>query len=150
MNMCSEIGDDASKYRCMSVLGRIYSDIQKDYVAAEDIFLEALRGATNAGDMKNIGGTLNDLAAIHDWQGNREKSWDYLIQSLEALRKMNHKEGVCILLRNMGWQCHFTERFSQADNYFSEALDIAVDIGLPLQIMHLYFSMINIFKETIK
>jgi tetratricopeptide (TPR) repeat protein len=129
MNIFENLGDEKGRGRCLATLGQI-CEIDNDYEEAEKLYRESLQIAESVRDFVAIGASLNDLANLHQVQGNLDRFWYYAEKALRALRSLEHKRGVMILLSNIGMAHHFEERYYESHQHLSEACDISGEIGM--------------------
>ncbi|MTI20290.1 sensor histidine kinase, partial [Fulvivirga sp. RKSG066] len=99
---------------------------------------------------------LNNLALVHSYFGNYDKSLDYHFQSLKLREQENDKKGISVAFNNIGLVYYQIKDNEKALSYFKQALDIlrsegiSEDIGSCLNNIGLAYTALDRHQEALE
>lgn len=133
LEMTRELNEERGEGLALNNLGYVYQK-QGDLILAEKYHLESLAIRTEANDLKGIAMSNNNLGNVAKANNEYEKALAFFNVSLEIYTDNNATKGVGTTLSNMGETHMLQGNYIDADKCIQQSLDIASELGYPLDI----------------
>lgn len=133
LEMSKELEDDRYVSLALNNLGYVYQK-QGDLVKSEKYHQESLAMRIKIDDLKGIAMSNNMLGMVAKDNLEYNKALDFFKVSLKIYSDNNSVKGVGTTLSNMGETYILKGNYAEANNCIQQSLDIATELGYPLDI----------------
>jgi len=131
-----KIDDKGGIAYSFDILGSIYAD-KNDFNNAFDYYSRSLKISESIKDMKLMASTLLNLAIIHIY--DYDKKLDYNFRALSICKQIENKNGIGMILNNIGSYYQDMGNYKEALDYFVQSSSIFTDLGQKHKLM--FFNM---------
>ncbi|MES0489881.1 MAG: CHAT domain-containing protein [Leptospirales bacterium] len=97
---------------------------------ALELYIAALKLDTKIHNLRGITIRRNNIALIHQTQGNHKKALTYFKDGLQYWKSLGDKQGQAIALSNLGHSSYFLKNYDKAIQYFTQAVEIHEELRL--------------------
>ena len=146
LEMSKELKEDKGVGLALNNLGYVYQK-QGDLVTAEKFHQESLALRIKINDLKGIAMSNNNLGNVAKDNLEYNKALDFFKVSLKIYSDNNSLKGVGTTLSNMGETFILKGNYKEADKCIQQSLDIATELGYPLDIQIAAEMLIEINKH---
>jgi serine phosphatase RsbU (regulator of sigma subunit)/Tfp pilus assembly protein PilF len=133
LEMSKELEDERYVSLALNNLGYVYQK-QGDLVKSEKYHQESLALRIKSNDLKGIAMSNNMLGMVAKENLEYNKALEFFKVSLKIYSDNNSVKGVGTTLSNMGKTFILKGNYEEADKYIQQSLDIATELGYPLDI----------------
>ncbi|HYV92667.1 MAG TPA: tetratricopeptide repeat protein [Chitinophagales bacterium] len=133
-SICEYIGDTSGIAYSLHNIAGIYKN-EGDTAKALNYYQRSLKIREDLGDRKGIAESLNSIGSIYEYfRVDHTKALEYLKKSLEIQTDLRNKQGIAMVLNNIGKIFFRKGDFHEAETYITRSLNIAKEVGYPLEI----------------
>lgn len=151
--MSAELIELARKARLPALEAKGYSIealtnyFQNQYEQAIQSHLKSLTLSESIGDIKSMGGTLNNIALAYNKLGDLPNALEYNLQALAVRREVGKMENVAKSLQNIAIVYINQQNFSAALSYAEESYTLNKSLGRDVGVANAALSMANVFSD---
>jgi len=140
------IGEKRGSSRVLNYLGNIALS-QDQYERAQAYFEKMLVNVERVGDVWGLAGGYSKLGQLAAKRGDYEQAWRFLQRSLSMLQKMGDKRRSGYTMREMGDLSAGLARMDEAESYFRQALETAVQIQATPLAQDILISIASLYRQ---
>lgn len=99
-----------------------------DLSIAKHYVEQSIAVSQRSGDLLGQANALNNLGNLTGSQGHFADSIHYSLQAMEIMERIGNRRGLAFTANNVGWAFYDSKDFPQAQKFFTQAYDCAVNV----------------------
>jgi len=145
-DMYKSIGDSIGVAMAVHNIGIIYHDMG-DYDKALEYYFQSMQTDIDRDDKAGIAASYNNIAIVYDEMNELDKSLDYYKRSLALSEMIIDNYSIANTTNNMGYLFLKMNQPENAYKHFTDALNIAQDIGAQEIIKESYDGLFQYYQR---
>jgi tetratricopeptide (TPR) repeat protein len=133
-------GFDNGEINSLGVISNAFARAGNYSLALEKAF-EEYKKSEEVHNQRQMAGSLMDIANVYSFQGDNERSLDYLLKVKDRQKSLNDEPALATTLINIGYTYYNLDRLDSARMSINQALEIALRIKHNTEIGACYLNL---------